>query len=214
MSDPYKVLGISSSASDDEVKDAYRKLARKYHPDNYVNNPLSDLATEKMKEINEAYDEVQRQRKNGGSTSSGYGGQSYGGGYGNPYGGYRQQQSYSSSGSSQFADIRRLINGGRIADAEELLDGVAQASRTAEWNFLKGTVNYQKGWLDNAVTYYGKACSLEPNNMEYRAAYSRLMQQRQNGYGGSMMGSSICDVCTSLYCGSLCCNCMGGGGGC
>ena len=68
MSDPYKVLGISSSASDDEVKDAYRKLARKYHPDNYVNNPLSDLATEKMKEINEAYDEVQRQRKNGGSA--------------------------------------------------------------------------------------------------------------------------------------------------
>ncbi|MFR6410786.1 MAG: J domain-containing protein [Angelakisella sp.] len=76
MTDPYKVLGVSPNATDDEVKDAYRRLARKYHPDNYVNNPLSDLATEKMKEINEAYDEIQRQRKSGGS---GYGQQSYGG---------------------------------------------------------------------------------------------------------------------------------------
>ena len=67
MTDPYKVLGVSPNATDDEVKDAYRRLARKYHPDNYVNNPLSDLATEKMKEINEAYDEIQRQRKSGGS---------------------------------------------------------------------------------------------------------------------------------------------------
>ena len=69
MTDPYKVLGVSPNATDDEVKDAYRRLARKYHPDNYVNNPLSDLATEKMKEINEAYDEIQRQRKSSGITA-------------------------------------------------------------------------------------------------------------------------------------------------
>ena len=114
MTDPYKVLGVSPHATDDEVKDAYRRLARKYHPDNYVNNPLSDLATEKMKEINEAYDEIQRQRKGGGS---GYGQQSYGG-YQQGYGGYRQQ---SYGGSGQFADIRRLINLNRLADAEELV---------------------------------------------------------------------------------------------
>lgn len=208
MTDPYKVLGISTTASDEEVKDAYRKLARKYHPDNYVNNPLSDLATEKMKEINEAYDEIQKQRKNGGASS--YGGQSYGG---QSYGGY--QQSYS-SGSTQFADIRRLINIGRIADAEELLDGISQSQRNAEWNFLKGTVNYQKGWLDNAVTYYSQACNMEPNNPEYRAALSRLMQQRQGGFnaGSGMGGVGACDVCASLFCANACCSCMGGGGGC
>ena len=121
MTDPYKVLGVSPNATDDEVKDAYRRLARKYHQDNYVNNPLSDLATEKMKEINEAYDEIQRQRKSGGS---GYGQQSYGGGYQQSYGGYQRnyggyQQNY--GGSSQFADIRRLINLNRLGDAEELL---------------------------------------------------------------------------------------------
>ena len=199
MTDPYKVLGISPGASDDEVKEAYRRLARKYHPDNYVNNPLSDLAPEKMKEINEAYDEIQRQRK--GSASAGGYRQSY------SSGGY--QQSYS-SGSSQFADIRRLINLNRLGDAEELLDGIAAGQRNAEWNYLKGIVNYRKGWLDNAVTYLSNACNMEPGNMEYRSTLNRLLQQ-QNGYTGQSAGSSVCEVCASLYCANLCCNCMGGG---
>ena len=187
MTDPYKVLGVSPNATDDEVKDAYRRLARKYHPDNYVNNPLSDLATEKMKEINEAYDEIQRQRKSGGS---GYGQQSYG-------------------GSSQFADIRRLINLNRLGDAEELLDGISASARTAEWNYLKGIVNYRKGWLDNAVTYLNTACAMEPNNMEYRQALNQLTQQ-QRGYAQAG-GTSMCEVCASLYCANACCQCMGGG---
>ena len=199
MTDPYKVLGISPGASDDEVKEAYRRLARKYHPDNYVNNPLSDLATEKMKEINEAYDEIQRQRKGGGST----------GGYRQSYSSGGYQQSYS-SGSSQFADIRRLINLNRLGDAEELLDGIASGQRNAEWNYLKGIVNYRKGWLDNAVTYLSNACNMEPGNMEYRSTLNRLLQQ-QNGYTGQSAGSSVCEVCASLYCANLCCNCMGGG---
>lgn len=198
MTDPYKVLGISPGASDDEVKEAYRRLARKYHPDNYVNNPLSDLATEKMKEINEAYDEIQRQRK-GGSA----------GGYRQSYSSGGYQQSYS-SGSSQFADIRRLINLNRLGDAEELLDGIASGQRNAEWNYLKGIVNYRKGWLDNAVTYLSNACNMEPGNMEYRSTLNRLLQQ-QNGYTGQSAGSSVCEVCASLYCANLCCNCMGGG---
>ena len=67
MKDPYSVLGVSQSASDDEIKRAYRELARKYHPDNYQNNPLADLAEEKMKEINEAYDTITKQRAGGGA---------------------------------------------------------------------------------------------------------------------------------------------------
>ena len=202
MTDPYKVLGVSPNASEDEIKKAYRKLAKKYHPDNYVDNPLSDLAGEKMREINEAYDEIQRQRKGGGS---GYGQQSYGG-YQQGYGGYRQQ---SYGGSGQFADIRRLINLNRLADAEELLDGVASGSRGAEWNYLKGVVNYRKGWLDNAVTYLNTACSMDPANMEYRQALNQLTQ-RQQGYAQAG-GTSMCEVCASLYCANACCQCMGGG---
>ena len=106
MTDPYKVLGISPDATDDQVKAAYREMARKYHPDNYADNPLSDLAKEKMQEINEAYDSIVRQRKSGG----GYGG---------------------SRGSGRYADIRSLISQNRIQDAETLLDGIPSVSRDA-----------------------------------------------------------------------------------
>ena len=166
MTDPYQVLGVSPSATDDEIKTAYRQLARKYHPDNYVDNPLADLATEKMKEINEAYDEIQRRRREGGQSASG----SY-----SQYG----QGEYRSSQPSQLDDIRRLIQNGRLLEAEELLEGIPQPRRDGEWNYLMGTIYYSKGWLDTALNYYATACRLSPSNLEYRAAYQRLMQQRQ-----------------------------------
>ena len=72
MRDPYQVLGVPSTATDEEVKKAYRDLARKYHPDNYHDNPLADLAQERMKEINEAYEAVQSQRKAQRSGDFGY----------------------------------------------------------------------------------------------------------------------------------------------
>ena len=85
--DPYKVLGVTPQTSDDDVKRAYRELARKYHPDNYVNNPLADLAETRMKEINEAYDMIMNERRNPAGGSSGQQ-QSYGGAYnGQQYGG-------------------------------------------------------------------------------------------------------------------------------
>ena len=102
--DPYKVLGISSDATDAEVKKAYRALAKKYHPDNYVNNPLADLAAEKMKQINEAYDEIQKQRETGsssGSSAGGAGGASYGG---------------SGAQSGEYIRVRELINAGRFSE--------------------------------------------------------------------------------------------------
>ena len=86
MNDPYKVLNVSPSASDEEVKKAYRDLARKYHPDNYHDNPLADLAQEKMKEINAAYEEVQKSRSNRGDRGAGSAASN--GSYGQGYGGY------------------------------------------------------------------------------------------------------------------------------
>ena len=101
MRDPYEVLGVSPDAGDDEIKRAYRDLARKYHPDNYQNNPLADLAEEKMKEINEAYDTITRSRSGGGSGS--YGGSAAQSGYG-----YQRQRQ--SSGGGEFARARQYIN--------------------------------------------------------------------------------------------------------
>ena len=73
MNDPYAVLGVSSSASEEEIKRAYRDLVKKYHPDNYANNPLADLAEAKMKEVNEAYDAIMKARTQGGYRPAGTG---------------------------------------------------------------------------------------------------------------------------------------------
>lgn len=199
---PYEILGVSPTATDDEVKAAYRAQARKYHPDNYTNNPLSDLAQEKMQEINEAYDTIVRQRKQGGST--GGTGQQATGGYGSAEGGY---------GRSRYRDIRQMILQNRTADAEMLLDGVPGHARDAEWFFLKGSILYKKGWLEDAYTHFQTACRMDPGNMEYQQAFRQVSMNRQTGGYRTVetqQGCSGCDVCTSLWCADCCCECMGG----
>ena len=214
MSDPYKILGVSPSATDEEVKAAYRALAKKYHPDNYANSPLDDLATEKMKEVNEAYDAILEERKRaktGGysAPTGGYGG-SYNN-YGNP-GGYRAQNS---GRPSNYADVRNMINMGRVFDAEQILDGVPQTNRDAEWFFLRGTVSYRKGWLDDAYRNFSVACQMDPSNLEYRSALNSMNAQRRGAYGGyntQHRGSECngCDICSNLILADCCCECMGG----
>ena len=214
MTDPYQVLGVSPSATDEQIKNAYRELARKYHPDNYVNNPLADLAQEKMKEINEAYDQIQRQRK---QQQQSYSGQaSANRGYSNA--GY-SRQSYSDQGRSQFADIRQLLNSNRLSEAEELLEGIPQQRRDAEWYYLRGRVFYVHGWLDQAYSYYTRAVQMNPGNAEYQTALNQLMWQRNTGrpsggYGDyrnvQSGGMSGCDMCSGLICADCCCECMGG----
>ena len=206
MRDPYSVLGVSQSASDDEVKKAYRELARKYHPDNYQNNPLADLAEEKMKEINEAYDTITKQR-------SGHGGgyHQQPGGYNSYNGGY-QQRSYSDSSSNPaYIRVRNLINAGDLGTAERLLHETPSGSQDAEWYFLAGSIAYRKGWLDEAMQNYTRAVQMNPNNMEYRQALA-MMQRGGGGYRpqGYAAGASGMDCCTTM----LCLNCLCNGGGC
>ena len=191
MRDPYEVLGVSPDADDDEVKRAYRDLARKYHPDNYQNNPLADLAEEKMKEINEAYDAITKGRT-GGSGS----------GYAHSYGGQQRQ----SAGAGVFAQARQAINRNDLDGAEMLLQGAP--SRNGEWYFLMGSIAYRRGWLDEARQNYQIAVQMEPNNMEYRQALG-MMRQGGYGYQPDMAGANCdaLDCCTAM----MCMNCMCGG---
>ena len=205
MNDPYKVLGVSSNATDEEIKKAYRELVRKYHPDKYRDSDLADLANEKMKEINAAYEEIQKMREAGarGGNSGSY---NAGGGYGG--------HSSSSSGNPRYAQVRRMINTGHFDEANRVLSEVVAADRDAEWNFLTGYILLKRGHYVDAQRYFDTACSMDPYNQEYRAAQQEL-SRRAGGYGRGYTttqagGCSGCDVCTGLMCADCCCECCGG----
>lgn len=198
--DPYKVLGVSPDADDAEIKRAYHELAKKYHPDNCHNEELRNLAAEKMKEINEAYDTIKAWRS-GKST-------------GNTAGGYQ-----STSGDPLYHRIRILLNENRVGEADSLLESVPYNQRGAEWCFLKGVLFMRIGRYFDAIRMMETACRNDPDNEEYRTTLERLRAataNRQNGYyqdGGSSRregGCSNCDICSSLLCADCCCECMGG----
>ena len=200
MKNPYEVLGVPETATDEEIKTAYRNLAKKYHPDNYNDSPLADLAEEKMKEINEAYDTICDMRKNGSSSS--YTSGSYGTG--------------SSYAKTSYPDVRNYIMNGRLDDAMELLNGVAETSRDAEWYFLMGMVFSRKGWSDQAYQYFQRAYQMNPGNPEFKAAFENINARRaysNPGYNTTGAGGcSMCDICTGMLCANCLCNCCGGNG--
>ena len=201
MRDPYQVLGGPSTATDEEVKKAYRDLARKYHPDNYHDNPLADLAQERMKEINEAYEAVQSQRK-----------AARAGGYSGGYGGYQAgYQSGYQSGGSRYQRIRMAISQGNLNLAEELLN--AMTDHDAEWSFLKGAICYRRGWLDEARRYYQNAVNMDPDNQEYQRALDiaegRSTAYRPEGYDNVTTGTCGNGDCLRLCGATLCCNAFG-----
>jgi molecular chaperone DnaJ len=195
MKNPYEVLGVREGSSIEEIKKAYKELVRKYHPDQYQNHPLSDLAEEKLKEINQAYDTLSKQYEGGNSGNNGNNN------------GYR-------GNDSSFAQARNYINSGNIMAAEQLLD--RSGNRTAEWFYLKGVIFMRKGWYNEANTNLQTACSMEPNNPEYRNALNAINNSNRGfqstsynrrGYGND---PDMCQLCSCLYCADCCCECGGG----
>lgn len=198
MKNPYEVLGVSENATDEEIKTAYRNLAKKYHPDNYNDSPLADVAEEKMKEINEAYDRICDMRRNGSRSSS-------------SSGSYGTNSSYT---RTAYPDVRQYIMNGRLDDAMELLNGVPSDSRSAEWYFLMGMVYSRKGWNDQAYNYFQRAYQMDPGNQEFQAAFNSMNARRaynNPGYNTTdNMGCSACDICSGILCANCLCNCCRG----
>ena len=192
--DPYKVLGLDRTATDEEVKKAYRELARKYHPDNYMNTPLADLAEEKMKEINEAYETIQKMRKEAANQASDSD--------------YRSA-SGSSYGRERLYEIRSYIESNNFYEAEIRLNSVPNAERTAEWYFLKGVVFRARGWYFEASKYFDAACRMDPVNQEYRIAAESIRNYTASS-GRSRNEDAICNLCCGLTIADCCCECCGG----
>lgn len=237
MSDPYSVLGVEKSASDDEIKKAYRRLSRKYHPDANINNPHKDEAEARFKEVQQAYQQIMDERERGYTSGgqdgsyagggSGQGGSSYGGygpfgGFGpfSGYGGYGQEGNAGSGQENTDPHLRAAANyirSGHYQEALNVLDGIRE--RSALWYFLSASANSGVGNNVTALEHAREAVRLEPENMQYRMLLERMegggtwYQQRQTMYG--YPGSFDSSCCVKLCVANILCNlCCGGGGLC
>lgn len=209
MHDPYQVLGVSRDASDDEIKKAYRKLSRIYHPDANVNNPNKAQAEEKFKEIQQAYQQIMKEREQGTNgygtydgdyqrSSGGYGGGTGGfddffGGFGfGGFGSYGQsgygQGNYrnASSGADDeyTVHMRAAMNymqSGHYREALNVLNGISE--RTAQWYYYSSVANQGLGNNTVALEHAKRAVSMEPQNAEY-ANWQRRMEAGDSWYTG------------------------------
>lgn len=190
---PYEILGVSESATDEEIKDAYRALAKKYHPDKYIDEGLKEMATSKMQQINEAYDAIKDMRAAGKTYSSGGG---------------------THRGSTTYAEIRNMINMGRYSAAEAALDSIPVSNRQAEWHFLKGCILLRRGWIHDATKYFDTACRMDPYNQEYRDARLQVekMSHSYDSKANNECGynADVCSCCGDLLCLDCMCECCGG----
>ena len=166
MNNPYEVLGVGRDATEKDIMDAYRRIAGEIS-----NTPMSDAErTSRMDELNNAYDTILNTLRgasgysnNNQNTSS-----------------YNQQAKFNNN--SQFSDVRQQINSGRLEDAEMILDGIHPSMRNAEWHYLKGVIHQRRGWLNEAYRCYQTACSMDPQNREYSAAFNSINNNANGGY--------------------------------
>lgn len=194
---PYEVLGVPESATEQQIRDAYRKLVKQYHPDQYQDNPLKELATEKLKEVNEAYEMLNK--KNGGSSAqSGW----------SDGRGRQGNRNYTGENAADFNRVNDALGRNDLRQAEELL--MRMQTQNAEWHYLMGVVRLRQGNANMARSEFEMAMRMEPSNTVYRQAHESLMnsgRQYKQNRGGDV---SPCSICAGLYFADCCCECMGG----
>ena len=228
---PYKVLGVSENATKEEIRAAYLKLVKQYHPDKYSDPALKEHAGEKLKEINEAYETLCKPKKTSSSGPSSQSQGGYGAGYGGygGYGGYSDYgRTYSSYGGRTYANnsysgpfaeafqrARACINRNDVEGARAILDGVSV--HNGEWYFLYGILHLRRGRYADAREYFRQAAELSPDNDEYRNAFESLTRSgTYSGRGyGPVTGSDNCTfygwpgagigICPTLLCLDLFC---------
>ncbi len=203
MSDPYSVLGLSSTASDEEVKKAYKTLAKKYHPDVCGNDPE---AAKKMQEINAAYDAIINHKD---YRSAGDGANAYSNFY-------SYNRNYSSDGeSTEMRACANYINAGRFKEALHVLSTVKMSDRNGRWYYYSSIAKYYCGDTTGATSDIAEALKLEPNNFQYKTFLDKIRYgraqytQRRQGFPASDSFLSCCVpiILINLFCPGYFCIC-------
>lgn len=216
MQDPYKILETKSTATDAEIKKAFIELKNKYDPDNYEKPNLKQIASEKTKEIEQAFDEIMNKRRldrlqSGKST------------FDSSKSNFSNHDEFSSSNnnsSPDFAYIESLLNLNRLDEAQNLLNSVNENERPAEWFYLKGLLLFKKGWLEEALNFLNAAVRMNPTNKKYAATLQQIRWQRSGNFGPfshdqtnqqsaypQTSSCSFCDACAGMMCANAICSC-------
>ena len=226
MADPYKILGVSRDASDEEIKKAYRALSRKYHPDANINNPNKAQAEEMFKTVQQAYNQIMKEKENAASGGYGYnaGGYGYDGdaqnsgqgaygdfgdfggfwgygpfGYGYNQGGQSRQNTADDKNSNYLRAAANYIRSGSFAEALNVLDGIED--RDGRWYFYSAQAHAGKGEQATAIEHAQRAVAMDPDNMQYQMLYRQLVSGGQWYAGqGRAYGRSSADNGTCDFC--------------
>ena len=201
MQDPYEVLGVSRDASTEEIKKAYRRLSRKYHPDANINNPNKDQAEKKFKQVQQAYKQIMDEKERG-TASGGYGGQR---GYG-----YNGQAGNAGGFDVEFQAAANYINNRHYAEAMNVLNNIS--NRNGTWYYLHAIANAGLGNNVNAMEDAQRAVELEPENLQFQRLYQQLSgnadwYSHMGGYGADCNSGnaskgcmSVCALCAAFSC--------------
>ena len=194
----YKILGVTEYATDREISEAYFTLRKKYLEERFSEGDKGNEAAKKLTEIDNAYDEIKR---------------------------YRREHSGENQSYSAYKDVDEALKANDLQKAQLLLDGFDE--RSAEWHYLQSVVFYKKDWVNECKKQLEIAMNLEPENAKYKQTYDRLVnkinshQSFTQGQGApkngkptgdfnepQMGGDSCGEFCCRMAICNICLNCL------